>query len=1062
MFVVGALAIALLVTNGFTGELFAQVAGGTMSGRVTDPSGSTLQQASVTITNLATAVAANTSTNSDGFYSVGNLLPGTYKIVVALTGFSEEIASGITVSVGSQVTVNLQMKLGSVNESVVVTGAATMVDTKSSTLSGVVGERAIRDLPLNGRDWTQLATLEPGVATVRSQMGLSSERGQRGLGTQMTISGGRPQQNNYRLDGVNINDYSNGGPGSVLGLNLGVDAVAEFSVLTSNYSAEYGRTSGGVINGITRSGSNDVHGDAYFFRRDSAFDAPNYFDNGKKPPFYRDQYGAAIGAPIKKDKTFLFFDYEGIRQSLGLTVVDTMPTAAARQGHIHDSAGNPLDIAVSPLITPYLTFFPLPNGAPVGLDTAIWSFTAQNVTREEFATSRVDHNISAHDRLFGTYMFDQGRTQSPDQTNAKTQQFRSRRQLLTVEENHTFGTSILNSARFGVSRIRANIQETLEALNPAAEDLSLGTVPGRAAAQISFPGTTAFLGGAGGITTFNFWWTSLQAYDDALITHGKHSIKFGGSMERIQSQMSGVSNPNGVWSFLSLQNFLQDIPRNLSAALPGSITPRDVRQWVVGAYLNDDYRPKANLTLNLGLRYEMATVPTETDGKLATLVNMGDALPHTGDPYFKNPTLKNFEPRVGFAWDPTGSGKTAIRGGVGIFDVLPLPYQYELPVLFAAPFFQLGQTANNLPQGYFPTVGFGQLSARTFRNAYIEPNPKRNYVSQYNVNVQRELAASVTAMVAYAGSRGFNQAFRADTVNYVLPTGKDAAGNYTWPIPRGSGTVINPNYSRVDGLMWINDSWYNSLQLQLKKRMSHGLQVQGSYTWSRSIDTGSAGLAGDTFVNSIKVLPFFDSELRKGPSDFNLTHNSMINVMWAVPGAQSSGGLKGWISSGWQVGSILSLSSGSPFTPIIDGDPLGMQGSAQFAFPNLLSGPGCENPVNPGNVAHYIKTECFAMPNPTTTLGNVRRNSLVGPGLANVDLSFFKNNYLKKGSERLNVQLRAEIFNVLNRNNFAAPCGTCGNTSIFDQGGAPIATAGQITGTQTTARQIQLAMKIIF
>jgi hypothetical protein len=487
-----------------------------------------------------------------------------------------------------------------------------------------------------------------------------------------------------------------------------------------------------------------------------------------------------------------------------------------------------------------------------------------------------------------------------------------------------------------------------------------------------------------------------------------------------------------------------------------------VRQWVLGAYVNDDYRPKPNLTLNLGLRYEMSTVPTEKEGKLSTLRNMSDATPHTGDPYFNNPTLKNFEPRVGFAWDPTGSGKTAVRGGVGIFDVLPLPYLYELPVLFASPFFQLGQTANNLPIGTFPTAGFNLLSARTFRAAYVDPDPKRNYVAQYNVNVQRELAPSLTAMVAYVGSRGFNQPFRSDTINYVLPVGKDSAGNYFWPTPQGSGTKINTNYNRIDGVMWINESHYNALQFQLKQRLSHGLQVQGSYTWSRSTDTGSAGIAGDTFVNSVAVLPFFDSELRKGPSDFDLTHNAVVNLMWLIPGSPSSKGFLGWAASGWQVGTILSASSGSPFTPLIDGDPLGTQGSDAFAFPNVIGGSGCDTLVNPASPAHYIKTECFAMPNPVTTLGNVRRNSLVGPKLVNLDMSFFKNNYVKKGSDRVNVQLRAEIFNILNRANFSAPCGTCGETFLFNEEGGRIDNAGHITSTQTTARQIQLALKVIF
>jgi hypothetical protein len=317
-------------------------------------------------------------------------------------------------------------------------------------------------------------------------------------------------------------------------------------------------------------------------------------------------------------------------------------------------------------------------------------------------------------------------------------------------------------------------------------------------------------------------------------------------------------------------------------------------------------------------------------------------------------------------------------------------------------------------------------------------------------------------MVAYVGSRGFNQPFRSDTINYVLPVGKDSAGNYFWPTPQGSGTKINTNYNRIDGVMWINESHYNALQFQLKQRLAHGLQVQGSYTWSRSTDTGSAGIAGDTFVNSVAVLPFFDSELRKGPSDFDLTHNAVVNLMWLIPGSPSSTGFLGWAASGWQVGSILSVSSGSPFTPLIDGDPLGTQGSDAFAFPNVIGGSGCDTLVNPASPAHYIKTECFAMPNPVTTLGNVRRNSLVGPKLVNLDMSFFKNNYVKKGSDRVNVQLRAEIFNILNRANFSAPCGTCGETFLFDEEGGRIDNAGQITSTQTTARQIQLALKIIF
>jgi hypothetical protein len=1046
------LLIAVLAVN-----LQAQVAGGTILGTVKDPSGAVLPKVQLTVRNVATGVETPATSNADGYYSVANLVPGTYDVTASLANFAKEVATSVAVAVGSQTTVDLTMKIGTTEQKVVVSGAAAAVETTNSTLSGVVGEQTIRELPLNGRDWTQLATLEPGVNTVRAQEPLGSERGQRGLGTQMTISGGRPQQNNYRLDGVNINDYSNGGPGSVMGLNLGVDAVAEFSVLTSNYSAEYGRTSGGVINAVTRSGTNNLHGGGYYFRRDSALDTRNYFDGPDIPPFYRHQYGGSIGGAVQKDKTFFFGDYEGINQSLGVTQVDTMPTAAARAGNIHDANGNPITVAVNPLIKPYLQFFPLPNGAAVGPDTGIYSFAAQNNEKEEFATSRLDHYFSANDKVFGTYMFDQGRTASPDQTNAKVQQFRSRRQLFVVEENHTFSSSFLNAARFGVSRVTANIQESVQSIIPGADDVSLGTVPGRAAGQISFPGTTPFLGGFGGIPFYNFYWTSIQGYDDAMISHGKHTVKFGASLERIRDDMFGVSNPNGVWKFSSLQNFLTDTPKSLSAPLAGSVSPRYLRQWVIGIYLNDDYRLSSKLTLNLGIRYETSTVPTELNGKLSTLRNVSDATPHTGDPYFNNPTRKNFEPRIGLAWDPTGSGKTAVRAGFGIYDVLPLPYEYELPAMLSMPFFELGQK-NNPGVGSFPTKAYSTLGPASFRGFYVDPNPKRNYVYQYNLNVQRQISHDFTVMLAYVGSRGIHQPFRTDTINYVLPSGKNSAGQYFWPLPIGSGDVINPNFGRLDGLMWINDSYYNSGQAKVSKLMGHGLHLQGTYTWGRSIDTGSASLAGDPYSNSVAVLPFFDPKLRKGLSDFNVSHNGNISMIWTIPGSQARSGFAGWAANGWQLGGIYTASTGTPLTPIIDGDPLGTNGSDAFAFPDVVN--GCGSRVNPGNPAHYINSACYAFPAPGV-LGNASRNSIVGPGLSNLDMSFVKNNTFHRW-ERLNVQFRAEVFNILNHTNFAAPLATQGNTSLFDETGATLSSGGQITSTQTTSRETQLAIKVTF
>src|SRR3979411_1452088 len=371
----------------------AQVAGATITGTVSDQSGGVLPQAAIAIKNIATGITRTSTTCTAGFYSVPNLLPGSYEIRASAQGFSTELQTGITLTVGEQQVLNLTLQVGQIAQTVEVSTEAPTVELASSSISATVNSTTVRELPLNGRSWTDLAALQPGVNTIQTQpsFALGADRGNRGFGQQLTISGARPQQNNYRLDGVSMNDYANGAPGSVLGGGLGVDAIQEFSVLTSNYSAEYGKTSGGVVNAITRSGTGAFHGSAYEFLRNSALDARNFFDGPKIPSFKRNQFGGSIGGPIIKERTFFFFDYEGIRQSKGITAVTTVPTLDARNGMIHDKDGNPMTVTIDPNIQKALAFYHLPNG-PVtdNPDIAQYRFSGQQVVNENFYTTRLD------------------------------------------------------------------------------------------------------------------------------------------------------------------------------------------------------------------------------------------------------------------------------------------------------------------------------------------------------------------------------------------------------------------------------------------------------------------------------------------------------------------------------------------------------------------------------------------------------------------------------------------------------------------------------------------------
>ena len=1114
-------AVALTLLSSNAPPSLAQVAGGTLTGTITDRSGAEIPNAQIVIKDLATGIERTVTTNKDGFYIAANLLPAEYQVTISASGFNTEIKTGIKINVGAQQEFNLTLQVGTVTHRVEVTAEAPALQLASSDISATVQATTVRELPLNGRSWTDLAALQPGVDTIQTQPSFSSgaDRGNRGFGQQLTISGARPQQNNYRLDGISLNDYANGAPGSVLGGSLGVDAIQEFSVLTSNYSAEYGKTSGGVINAITRSGTGAFHGSAYEFLRNSALDARNFFDGPQIPSFKRNQFGGSIGGPIIPQRTFFFFDYEGIRQAKGITAVTTVPSLDARNGMIHDSQGNPITVVIDPKAQQFLAFYHLPNG-PVtdNPDIAEYSFAGRQVVSENFYTTRLDHKFSEKDSLSGTYLFDKTPYTSPDGVNDVQLTTKSSRQIAALEETHIFKPTFANSVRFGYNYENVDNNQGAKALVPEAADTSLGTFPGRTAPQVFIGAVTPFLGGVGGESAYFYHWNTFQIYDDAFVNKGTHTIKFGLAVERMELEIKALSDPNGIFKFNNLQAFYANQPNKFQGGIASTLSPRNLRQTLVGGYIQDDWRWRPNLTLNLGLRYEMTTVPTETAGKLAVLRNLSDATPHLGDPFFSNPTKRNFEPRVGFAWDPRGNGKMALRGGFGMFDVLPLPYQYTLLTTLAAPFFQYTSINNPQPKDptrgpFFDNLDLANLPANKLRATYIDPKPKRNYVMQYNLNLQYQLTPSLTSLIAYVGSRGIHQPYRPDDADIVIPTltsagylfpKVDVFGNAFSPIcnqtdPNGLEDAscappsrINENYGSMRGMFYEGQSYYNALEFQLAKRMSHGFQVQGTFTWGRSIDTSSATVAGDAFGNSIASPSFFfNPKASRGLSDFNVARTLVINGLWEIPSPKSISGPARFLTEGWQLGLIFTASTGVPFTPTFGtgGDPNGTLSSDDWAYPNRLRGSGCQTVTNAGNPNAYVKTQCFSVPvapdqaffdancdpaPPTlgaalapgdlrcfNLKGNSGRNIAIGPGTTEIDFSVFKNNYIRKISENFNVQFRAEMFNVFNHANFAPPV-TPDNTDIFDATGAPTGVAGLLTRTSTTAREIQFAIKIIF
>lgn len=1070
--------LAFLLGFAVPHSALAQVTGASLSGTIRDDSGASIPAAIVTIRNIATGVTTIANSDSQGFYAAQNLLPGNYQVSASAQGFSTQEQSSVVLTVGAKQQLNFTMKVGDLTQKIEVNGAPPSVELASSSLGGVVNSTTVVELPLNGRDWVQLTTLEPAVHNIPTQAPASgaSNRANRGIGTLLSISGTRPQQNNFRLDGISIEDYAGGGPGSVAGVAMGIDAIQEFSVLTSNYSAEYGRTSGGVVNATTRSGTNAIHGTGYWFLRDEGLDAKGFFDP-TRAPFHRNQFGGSVGGPIQKDKTFYFFNYEGLRQDLGVTNVDKVPSQDARNGIIHNSDGTITRIAVDPLVQPFLAFYPLPNAGLIGTgNTGIANISTLNGTDENFETLRVDHKFSDKDSAFVSWFLDKANYTTPDSYNDWVSGNTSKRQMVSLEETHIFNAAVANSLRVGYSGIDSNANQALRAINPIASDLTLGSFPGRTAAQLFVTGLTTNSGGLGGLTALIDNWNSYQLYDDAFWTKGLHSVKFGFAFEAMQLGRTAVTGPNGEFSFGSLTDFLTNAPKTFKGQSPDTTSTPHLRQKLFGGYVQDDWRFRPSLTLNLGLRYEMTTVLSEVDNHLTNLATLTAPTLTLGSPLYSNPTTHNFEPRVGFAWDPFRNGKTAVRGAFGVFDVLPLPYEFFFAQGATAPY-SVVLTKGNLPQGSFPfeAANITNVSPSSLIVAYVPHNPARNYVLIWNLDIEQQLTPNTTLTVGYVGNHGVHMVNRADDANTTQPT--DTSAGLLFPFPAGSGTRLNPNFGAIRSVFWDGSSVYDALQVKLSKKFSHGFQVQGSYTFSKGIDTDSSSNVGDQFENSISSLFFFCKACTRGLSDFNIEHALTVSYIWQIPTPKSWNGFLSYPLRGWQFGGIVTAQTGVPFTPLIGGDPLGLNSSDPYAYPSRVSAPGCANPINPGNVTDYIKVQCFTVPMATPGIGaqctpfsavanscanlfgNAGRNTLIGPGLFTWDFSLFKNNYIPRISETFNLQFRVEAFNIFNRANFAPPLD---NSTLFDQNGNPVAGAGAIDQTVTPGREIQLGLKVIW
>ncbi|OLE88085.1 MAG: hypothetical protein AUG08_09965 [Acidobacteria bacterium 13_1_20CM_2_55_15] len=1014
--------------------------GASVQGTISDATGAVLPGASVNVKNSGTGSSVELVTDERGRYLAPVLQPGEYEIQASLPGFQTVSRRGIRLAVGQNAVVDIKLEVGQVTNQIEVVADANPINLTSAALSGLVNDKQIRDLPLNGRSFQQLALLQTGVnaalAAGNDVVG--------GRTPKISINGARPEQNNFLLDGTDINNVYNKTPGSSAGVLLGVDSVLEFQVLTNAYSAEFGRSAGGQINAVTRSGENTVHGSAFEFLRNSALDARDFFDPKDKPipPFKRNQFGATLGGPVQRDKTFYFLAYEGLIERLGVSGATFVPDANARRGII-----NGIQVPLHPQIGPYLDLFPPPN-SPRTFSGGIgeYLFSRSQPTDEHYVQGRIDHHYSNKDAIFTRYTFDDGKVNRIpiNKTPIAYTGESTRNQYSTTEWRHTVSPTFLNQLRFGVNR------STSLADNVRTIDIppSMSWIPGEKFGYFTISGVVTENGGDYRLPRFDRL-NNISLNDTAFVTRGRHAVRFGFEGQRIHFNQNTTSQRGGIVTFPTLANFLAGTPSTVEFVLPGKLDPvRGYRQWLFAMFAQDDVRVKSNFTLNLGLRYEFITVPTEVNGKISNLRNVNDSQTTVGDPWHNNPSLKNFAPRVGLVWDPFKTGKTSLRSGFGIFFDEILPKYYFFTGSLNPPF----TTRTSLTNPPFPNV-VANFDPNTVKPQLqvVSNDLKTPYIMQYNLAIQRQLPWNWDLTVGYAGSRG-NHLIRVGDINLAPWIVVDGVKVFQPQLGRR-----NPNFVGVWQRVTDAQSFYNSLQVSGIRRFSSGFRAQVSYTFSRSIDDAS-GINSQDFSNNIQyVADFYDRTYDRGLSAFHMKHNLTFNWTYDLPFAKNSRGVARALFKGWQMNNITFVNSGAPFTAQISGyNRSGNLNTTNFSLnerPNLK--PGRSNNPILGGPDRYWDVTAFEL-GPLNQRGNLGRNTLIGPNLVNVDVSLVKSFDIAEGKS---LQFRAEAFNVPNHPNFAAPSL---RTAFTNASGVPSPTAGVISSTVTRPRQIQFGLKFMY